>query len=367
MARRLFLHIGTMKSATTYLQAMCDANAERLAQQGLLWPGAASCFGAVADLLGTRRPLIYGPRRTTWPALADRIAAHGGDALISNELLAARPRGRVRLLFESLPAAETRVVITARDLSRVVVSQWQERSRYGEADPWPEFMERLVADESHSDPQLSWFWRRQDLPRIVRVWGSRADHVAIVTVPPPGGPDRLIAERFFGLLGIDGVEQMTSPQHTRNQSLGLHSLELVRRIHQRVDDDERERLHLVLKYVLGRRVLAERRALEPTVTLTAEHVAWAQREARRASDELVEMGVDVVGDLSDLAPAEPPPAAAPEPTTTASMPTEAELLDVAIDAVIGVLRAADELAHGLGDERYGDAVRAIAGHGRPQP
>jgi hypothetical protein len=40
---------------------------------------------------------------------------------------------------------------------------------------------------------------------------------------------------------------------------------------------------------------------------------------------------------------------------------------VAIDAVIGVLRAADELAHGLGDERYGDAVRAIAGHGRPQP
>ena len=38
MARRVFLHIGTMKSATTYIQDLCDVNQEALLDAGLFWP-----------------------------------------------------------------------------------------------------------------------------------------------------------------------------------------------------------------------------------------------------------------------------------------------------------------------------------------
>ncbi len=58
MARRVFFHIGTMKSATTYLQGLCSANAQLLAEQGVLWPSGDLPFLAVAEIVGrdTERP-----------------------------------------------------------------------------------------------------------------------------------------------------------------------------------------------------------------------------------------------------------------------------------------------------------------------
>jgi hypothetical protein len=90
MARRLFLHIGTIKSASTYLQAVCDDSAEALAAHGVLWLGSAANFSAVADFSGTTRPDEYGREAMSWAAFVDRIDAHEGDALVSNELLSLR-------------------------------------------------------------------------------------------------------------------------------------------------------------------------------------------------------------------------------------------------------------------------------------
>lgn len=86
MARRVHLHIGTMKSATTYLQELCSFNAQRLADQGLLWPPGDLPFLALADLVGrdTERP----GRQGAWPDLVQSIQQHPGDAVWSNELLA---------------------------------------------------------------------------------------------------------------------------------------------------------------------------------------------------------------------------------------------------------------------------------------
>src|SRR4029079_13283078 len=95
MARRLFLHIGTIKSATTHLQAVCDDNAAALAARGLQWLGSAASFSAVADFFRTARREEYGAAAVPWPELVARIDAHDGDALLSNELLSLRGPKRV--------------------------------------------------------------------------------------------------------------------------------------------------------------------------------------------------------------------------------------------------------------------------------
>src|SRR3954465_2103752 len=129
MSRRVFLHVGVMKSATSYLQDLCDVNRERLLAQGLLWAKSGDNFLATDDLLGTRRarPGLEG----AWQRLAGEVEAHGGDALISNELLAPINAQRRRRLVGALAPAEASVVVTARDLARVIPSQWQTGGPHG--------------------------------------------------------------------------------------------------------------------------------------------------------------------------------------------------------------------------------------------
>jgi len=53
----IYLHIGTPKSGTTYLQSRMEANRERAREQGLLWPGPR--WGVQVEAV--RVPLEHGP------------------------------------------------------------------------------------------------------------------------------------------------------------------------------------------------------------------------------------------------------------------------------------------------------------------
>lgn len=51
MARKVHLHICTMKSGTTFLQQLCTEHRERLLESGVLWPISAR-YQVVRDLFG---------------------------------------------------------------------------------------------------------------------------------------------------------------------------------------------------------------------------------------------------------------------------------------------------------------------------
>jgi hypothetical protein len=326
MARRVFLHVGVMKSATSYLQDLCDTNRDRLLAQGLLWTKSGDNFLATDDLLGTRRtrPGLDG----AWRRLADRIEAHDGDALVSNELLApVNQRKRTRLV-KALEPAEASVVITARDIARVIPSQWQTGARNRSTVGWHEYMDALVADDGNE--VAAGFWRRQDLPAIVESWAEQVslERVTVVTVPPPGTAPAALGERFASALGIssDGLEQ---PQSS-NPSVGLVSAELLRRVNQRTQDFEWLEYRWAFKHALARLVLAERAAREPAMTLDAKALAWARDRGSRIAEALQSSGVRVVGDLADLVPN------VDQAGETAAEPGERELLDAAIDGLAGL-------------------------------
>lgn len=353
MGRRVYLHVGTMKSATTYLQGLCDENPGLLADRGILWQGAGANFGAVQDLFDSASV----DRHAQWKSFARAIRRHDGDALVSNELLSMRGPRKIHAIAKRLAPAELNVIVTARDLGRVLPSQWQERARNRATGSWSDFMAALAAPGSRDDDELAWFWQRQDLGWIVSNWAAEVgvDHVTVVTVPPAGADFRLVAERFFAVLGIDPLPELVEPGG-QNPALGAHSIELVRRVHERLDDVERERIHASLKHILGRRVLAARRSHEPALQLDPGQLAWARSQARRTIAELEATGVRVVGDLNDLVPTGDGEADAADPGQTPN----ADLLAAALDAVIGLTAAVDDLAREVDPERHGEVLRRLS-------
>ena len=129
MAQRVVLHVGTMKSGTSYLQALLFAEKERLARSGVLVPGAdwSHQVRAVRQALAPRRG---GPRQH-WEALVEEVRTASGTAVVSMEFLGPAHPDTIASVVGALGAAEVRVVVTARDLNRTLVSMWQETIQNG--------------------------------------------------------------------------------------------------------------------------------------------------------------------------------------------------------------------------------------------
>jgi hypothetical protein len=351
MSRRVFLHVGVMKSATSYLQDLCDANRDRLLAQGLLWAKSGANFLATDDLLGTRRvrPGLDG----AWRRLADQIETHDGDALVSNELLAPVNARKRRRLVQSLAPAEAHVVITVRDIARVIPSQWQTGMRNRHTVGWRDYVASIVADDGNE--VANGFWRRQDVPRIVASWAEQVtlDGVTVVTVPPSGVAPEVLGERFASALGVsaDGFEQPPAS----NPSIGLVSAELLRRVNEQTGDLEWLEYRWAFKHTLARVVLAERAERERAMTLDATALAWARRRGEQVAESLDRSGVRVVGDLADLVPAADP-AASGEPDAE---PSDRELLDAAVDGLtgLGVVLAEARIEHEALVQAVGEWVR----------
>jgi len=136
MAERLVLHIGTQKSGTTYLQRVLAALSSTLKKKGVLYPtrlvGKREIYNheaAAYGLLGTESfPWVPRHRaeaqRDSWQALVDKIARWDGTAIVSGEALSVIDATAAERLVGSLDVQRTDVIITVRDLGRVIPSSW---------------------------------------------------------------------------------------------------------------------------------------------------------------------------------------------------------------------------------------------------
>lgn len=369
MARTAYLHIGTMKSGTTYLQDLWELNREELNESGVLWPGAQR-YQAVTDFYTWPQEGNENP--SEWVRLEDEARAHPGDVVLSNEFLAAYRVRKVRRFVEAMPATERHVVITARDLARVIPSHWQTTVKNGGTQTWSEFAASVCHDErgstsgSGSDDAdggprqgppdaAERFWRHHDLAAIIRRWRQivRVDQITVVTVPPSGADPDTLAVRFGSVVGV-ALTGLSQPNPQSNASLGAFSAELLRRLNQQMTDDEQERARECFRMALGRSILAARAAIEPGYALTQDQHDWVSHRAERTIRQIKNSGVRIVGDLHDLVPAPHPAPGAVDPTAT----SDAELLKAAGDGLIGLAVLLgdsqillDEATRGLPDPR----------------
>jgi hypothetical protein len=377
MARRIYLHIGVMKSATSYLQSLCEQNRERLAAAGFYWCPEDLRYQAVKDVLG--RPRRNPNEAKGWDRVVEDLRRHPGDALLSNELLAGLGGRQARRLVTALPDGELHVVITARDLARIIPSHWQTTIKNGRTWTWREFAAAVCADgraetasavDAGDDGEggtavegadtNGWFWRRHDLPSIVARWAQLVpiERITLVTVPADSGDVETVAERFGSVVGLDvaGLEQ---PDTRRNPTLGAHSAELLRRLNASMAATELDDPDHRFERALGG-ALAEHANLEPKFGLTQEQQDWVRQRAAVMVEQVGLLGLDVVGDLNDLIPAATPRAHAVDPEDT----TDPELLAAAARGLVGLAPVFNDLRTERNELRRSLAASELSAAGR---
>jgi hypothetical protein len=309
MPRRVFLHIGTPKSGTSYLQDRFAKNRDAIAKAGLTYlpTRTGDHFEAALDLIEERWAGQREVARGQWPALVAEARRTSGDVLISHEILAAATPEQVDRAMSAFEEDEVHVVLTARDLARQIPAEWQELVKHRSRKSFKKFMVEIV--QARRTGSVLWFWRVQSIPDVLTRWGNGLppDRIHVVTVPPKGGPPDELWKRFTGVVGIDPA---AGPEESDNfnASLGVAEVSLVRRLNTLLGPKRIPRSVYIdlVRDVVVRGSLAERPDQIPVVvpegrwpfvdTVTTEWLEWLEGS-----------GVDLVGDLADLQPVRPGP------------------------------------------------------------
>lgn len=301
MAERVVLHIGTMKSGTTFLQNVVSNNREVLREQGVSFVGRKwrEQIRAAQDVIehgGEGQPALApgGP----WARMVREIEAWPGTALFSVEFFGARKVSKIEQIIGSFGETPVTVVMTLRDLARTIPSMWQESVQNGGRATWEEYL-RAVREERADSKLASTFWRHQAVAAMARRWAGvvGTENVVLVTAPPKGAPTRLLWERYAGVVGIDA--ESCSLEVAANPSLGLASTLVLRRLNEALADDPLARgaYHQKVKRVLAKNGMARHRRDEPVLGLDE---SWVYRRSEREVNALRRLGCPVVGDLAEL-------------------------------------------------------------------
>ena len=365
----IYLHIGAMKTGTTYLQDLMWHNRAALLDAGVLLPGRrwADQDRAVRDVLGfsTSDPRDRALNEGMWRRLAGEMLAHRGTSVLSMEFLSFADPERAAEVVSSLEGADVHVVLTVRDAVTALPAQWQTACRTGARLPFRELIRgarhHLEGTEPKRPKGLRMFQRTQDIPRMLDVWvplvGRRRVHV--ITVPPRGSSPRLLWERFAGVVGVDPALCVDLEQPS-NTSLGHTSSELLRRLNVSLGRIPPLDYARVVKGPLARRILSERSGLEPPVRLDRPGLNVAARWNERVREAIQTHRVQVVGDLDEL------PVTRPGPDAPADLfrPSDEELLAAAATAYVGLARLRAELEAELDEAprpaEAGDAGPVVA-------
>lgn len=297
--QRVFLHLGPPKTGTTFVQSVLWSNKTELGRAGVLVPGAAKAahFDAVGDLRGTLRKAGRSGKAGAWDRLAAEVRAWPGTSVISCEWLAFANGDEARRVLGSFGDAEIHVVLTLRDLGRVVPAVWQEQIKNGKHGTMASFLERISRpDEGYG----AVFWRAHDARQLLATWGEELppERLHVITVPTSGVPPDELWQRFSSLFVADGTGYDTS-QVRSNPGLAPAEAELLRRVNAELRGRMRPLAHakLVKRFLHGE---LTRGAGGSKVRLPDEAIAWIASVAEDIDAALRQHGCDVVGDLDDL-------------------------------------------------------------------
>lgn len=303
-ARPVFLHIGLQKTGTSYLQAIFWAAQDQMRTQGLdLVPGTKrDTFHLMLDVRGRYdRDLDPPDVATAVERLPAQLqAAPGAAALVSEESLASSTVAQARRLVAACAGREVHVVVTARDLARVLPSMWQQQLRSGGDVGWDDYLDAVVRRQG---PVAKRFWNNQGLVKVLQRWSTvvAPERIHVVTVPPSGAPPTQLLERFCEVLGVDpGPLAEHTPRG--NPSLGRVEAELLRRVNASLPAERRRRqvYGTVGKRYFSQDVLGELRSDRTRVPQRLE--TWCAEQAERVVATVAAGGYDVHGDLDDLRP-----------------------------------------------------------------
>jgi hypothetical protein len=329
----VYFHIGLHKTGTTYVQNVLRANRQKLRDQQVLYPGGEGFpvqVFAVWDMMG-RRPKGSSDTRIpgAWRAMVDATLAVGlPTTLISSEFLSLSGVKQVRTAINAFPGHEAHVIVTARDLGRILVSAWQEEVKNRGSWTWDEFTSSVRDPAKAAIAPARGFWLRQDLPAILETWESAVpvERIHVVTVPRTGSSPDLLMDRIGSVVGFN-ASRLNEPAPWANETVGVAGTEVIRRLNDRLGELNQRQYDRVMKLTVARLLAA--RGEPVRFSLPEEDYSWVRDRGDQMIKAIQARAYDVVGDIADL---ETKPTSGRRPDD----PTDAELLETALTALAGL-------------------------------
>ncbi len=337
MASRVVLHIGPRKTATTYLQRALQV----LVQSGQLDPSIYPIetrgrvdHNQVPGLIDlARQSGGIGLQGDAWTdqdgssaeALLTAVGAAAGDVILSAEAMSVLTDDGAAAVVSAFDSAPVDVVVTTRDLARILPSSWQQHMRNGNYEAYADYL-RLRAEEResgrHRDELRRGFWRAYRYGDLVRRWqAAGARSVSVVTVPASGGDPGRVWQRFVAATGVAGlpVEPPAVPEDKANISLtgpetfAIFGFNLAARAAGQGRRDVRATHRaLIRRGWTDRPDRGDRLGLP--ADLRPEVARWAQEDLA----DLAKVGVPIFGDLADLEVAPAGPDGVPDAASVAA-------------------------------------------------
>nr|MCU0296220.1 hypothetical protein [Candidatus Nanopelagicales bacterium] len=320
----------------------------------------------------TRDVLRWAPAREprppqSWQQLAGEVNRwKGRSAVLSQEFMCRMKPDQVQGIVQSFPHSSVRVVLTVRDVARLLPAQWQTQMRSRSTWKLAEYADAVagVSEGPRARTMADHFWERHDYRPILERWAAviGMDHIQVVTVPASGADPDELWRRFCQACELDATN--SRPGEKSHESLGAVSAELMRRLNARpaVAEMSIRTYQKSVSDALTRKVLGHRRSVEPGLSLPEVHAEWAVRESTRLIADIEAVGVRVVGDLDDLRPRPGrKPAVAPE-----EIP-DADLLEAALDGLAGLAAEHAKLVQRLSPGESGSHPRAEDPSVKPLP
>lgn len=335
----VLLHVGVHKTGTTAIQAaLADARPE-LREEKVLYPGKRAAQHRAA-LAVTQRTWGWKERggaaydRKLFDSLAKEVGSHSSRVAISSEFFCEADRKTAAQITAALGGDRVHVVITLRNLGRLLPSSWQQYLKYGLTARYEPWLQNVFDDRKGS--MTPSFWRRNAHADVISRWKEAVgpENVSVLIVD---GVDRSSMFRTFAqLLGVDPEILVSRMNLTANRSMTVAEAEMLRQLNKRVKTDLTWDEYV--KYVRRGVALGMVEGREPSAEEPRLHTPdWALDEAAtrgaESVNEIRDLNVRVLGDLDALAERvdSPPP---PPPGAAKVLP-----VDAAVQAVVTVIES----------------------------
>jgi hypothetical protein len=333
------LHIGFRKCGTTAIQGALRRARDPLAAAGILYPGKHSnhTFAALAITGRTRGAITRGARpqpMSQWTKLVDEVAGITPQqrAVVSSEFFDVADEPTIRKIVAGLGDDRMDVVVTARPLSKILPSAWQQQVQAGLQRSYGDWLKNVL-DGNDTLKTYATFWERHDHAEVLSRWAGVVGPERVTLIVLDEHDRGLPYRSFETMLGAPAGTLREEPNRT-NRSMSSAEVELIRQINKAIftTDISWNEYNAWIYRGASERVLAQRLP-EPDEPRTVTP-RWALERATEISAGFAEridgLGIRIVGDLQRLAALAP----ATGPEVLEATPTYVPI-EVAVEAVLG--------------------------------
>ena len=343
-ANGVLLHVGVHKTGTTAIQAALADSRPELNSHNVRYPGKLQAqHRAALALLG--RPWGWNNRgggvmdREHFDKLAKRTRNSPGRVVISSEFLCEASEEQAKEAATALGDSGKRpvhVVITLRNLGKLLPSSWQQYLKYGMTTSYEPWLKDVLATPG-SSKMTPTFWKRHDHGDVITRWAGAVGPENLTVMVLEDVPRDYMFATFAQFLDLPPRILTSRMELTSNRSMTAAEAEVLVRLNKKVKKNMQwtDYVTLVRRGVaLGMVEGREPDPSEPALHTPDWALDAAQQVAQASVATIRGSGVNVLGDLDLLT------------TRVASTPGAESVpllpIDAAVNAIESVIKASQE-------------------------